>query len=52
MLAVLRDTGEGKNAEIIGEVVDKYNGKVILETIVGGKRIMEPPVGDPAPRVC
>lgn len=52
MLAVLRDTEEGKNAEIIGEVVDKYNGKVILETIVGGKRIMEPPVGDPVPRVC
>ncbi len=52
MLAVLRDTEEGKNAEIIGEVVDKYNGKVILETIVGGKRIMERPVGDPVPRVC
>ncbi|MFZ2410638.1 MAG: hydrogenase expression/formation protein HypE [Candidatus Methanoperedens sp.] len=52
MLAVLRDTEEGKNAEIIGEVIDKYNGKVILETIVGGKRIMEPPVGDPVPRVC
>ncbi len=52
MLAVLRDTEEGKNAEIIGEVVDKYNGKVILETIVGGKRIMETPVGDPVPRVC
>ncbi len=52
MLAVLRGTEEGKNAEIIGEVVDKYNGKVILETIVGGRRIMEPPVGDPVPRVC
>ncbi len=52
MLAVLRDTEEGKNAEIIGEVIDKYNGKVILETIVGGRRIMEPPVGDPVPRVC
>lgn len=52
MLAVLRGTEEGKNAEIIGEVIDKYNGKVILETIVGGKRIMEPPVGDPVPRVC
>ncbi len=52
LLSVLRSTDEGKNAEIIGEVVDNYNGKVILETIVGGKRIMEPPVGDPVPRVC
>jgi hydrogenase expression/formation protein HypE len=52
VLEVLRETEEGKNAEIIGEVVDKYKGKVILETIVGGRRIMEPPVGDPVPRVC
>jgi hydrogenase expression/formation protein HypE len=52
MVAVLRDTEHGKNAEIIGEVTNKYSGKVILETIVGGRRIMEPPVGDPVPRVC
>ncbi len=52
MLDVLRSTKHGKNAEIIGEAIDKYKGKVILETIVGGKRIMEPPVGDPVPRVC
>lgn len=52
MLEVLRSTEEGKDACIIGEVVDEYNGKVILETIVGGRRIMEPPVGDPVPRVC
>lgn len=52
MLSVLRSTEEGKDAVIIGEVVDRYNGKVILETIVGGRRIMEPPVGDPVPRVC
>jgi len=52
VLKELRSTEHGKNAEIIGEVIGKYNGKVILETIVGGKRIMEPPVGDPVPRVC
>lgn len=52
MLDALRSTKHGKNAEIIGEAIDKYKGKVILETIVGGKRIMEPPVGDPVPRVC
>lgn len=52
MLSVLRSTEEGRDAEIIGEVTGKYAGKVILETAVGGKRIMEPPVGDPVPRVC
>lgn len=52
MLKVLRDSEEGREATIIGEVAGKYNGKVILETLVGGRRIMEPPVGDPVPRVC
>lgn len=44
MLSVLRSTDEGKDAEIIGEVVDNYKRKVILEAIVGGKRIIEPSV--------
>jgi hydrogenase expression/formation protein HypE len=52
VLEALRETEEGRNAEIVGEVVDRYKGRVILETIVGGRRIMEPPVGDPVPRVC
>ena len=25
---------------------------VVLETVVGGKRILEPPIGDPVPRIC
>jgi hydrogenase expression/formation protein HypE len=40
----------GKNAEIIGIVTKKR--EVILETVVGGKRILEPPVADPIPRIC
>jgi hydrogenase expression/formation protein HypE len=27
-------------------------GLVIMETKVGGTRIVEPPVGEPIPRVC
>lgn len=52
LLEVLHSTEQGKNAQIIAEVMNKYNGKVILETTVGGRRIMEPPFGDPVPRVC
>lgn len=52
VLDALRSTRLGKDAEIIGEVVDRYRGKVVLETVVGGKRVMEPPIGDPVPRVC
>ncbi len=41
----------GKNASIIGEVTDKTRG-VILETTVGGRRILQKPIGDPIPRIC
>jgi hydrogenase expression/formation protein HypE len=51
VLMALKETKEGKNAQIIGEATGKFN-EVILETIVGGKRIMAPPVGDPIPRIC
>jgi len=52
ILAELQGTEPGKNAAIIGEVTDKYRGRVVLETIVGGRRILEAPIGDPVPRVC
>ncbi len=51
VLEVLKKTSEGRGAEIIGEVV-KGNGMVILETTIGGKRIVEEPIGSPTPRVC
>ena len=39
-------------AAMIGEVIQEYTGKVVVETEVGGRRFMERPVGDPVPRVC
>jgi len=41
----------GKNAAIIGEVTNTVEG-VVLETIVGGKRSLHKPIGDPVPRIC
>jgi hydrogenase expression/formation protein HypE len=52
VLKIIKSTDTGKDARIIGEVTSDRPGKVILETVVGGKRIMEPPMGDPVPRVC
>jgi len=51
-LEAMKGTERGKDAAIIGEVIAEYKGKVILETGIGGKRFMEPPAGDPVPRVC
>ncbi|RLF37005.1 MAG: hydrogenase expression/formation protein HypE, partial [Thermoplasmata archaeon] len=51
VLAAIRRHPLGKNAAVIGEVTDKVKG-VVLETIVGGKRNLHKPVGDPVPRIC
>ncbi|MEM1602035.1 MAG: hydrogenase expression/formation protein HypE [Candidatus Bathyarchaeia archaeon] len=51
VLEFLRATDEGRDAAIIGEVTDKFNG-VAMETIIGGKRIIPRPLGDPIPRIC
>ncbi len=47
----LRKTKEGKDAAVIGEV-KKGDGTVVLNTLVGGKRIVDMPIGDPVPRIC
>jgi hydrogenase expression/formation protein HypE len=51
ILRFLRGTDEGKDAEIIGEATDEFKG-VAMQTVVGGKRIIARPVGDPVPRIC
>jgi len=51
VLSALKDTKEGKDAQIIGEATKQFK-EVALETAVGGKRILAPPIGDPVPRIC
>jgi len=51
VLEALKATEEGKDAEIIGEATDEFN-LVAMETVIGGKRILPMPVGDPVPRIC
>ncbi|MEM2675245.1 MAG: hydrogenase expression/formation protein HypE [Candidatus Bathyarchaeia archaeon] len=51
LLELLRTTEEGKEAEIIGEATNAFTG-VAMQTVVGGKRIIPRPVGDPVPRIC
>ena len=50
VLAALRSHPYGKNAAIIGEVTE--GSGVIMRTRIGGERFIEPPMGDPVPRVC
>jgi hydrogenase expression/formation protein HypE len=51
LLCLLRTTGTGKDAEIIGETTGDFSGAA-MQTVLGGKRIIARPVGDPVPRIC
>jgi len=51
ILAALRSTDYGREAEIIGRATDEFN-LVAVETTVGGRRILPKPFGDPIPRIC
>ncbi|MCK5631739.1 hydrogenase expression/formation protein HypE, partial [Candidatus Bathyarchaeota archaeon] len=51
VLEELRSTDEGREAEIIGEATEEFD-LVVMETMVGGKRIIATPIGDPVPRIC
>ena len=50
ILSAIRSHHYGHDAAIIGRVTT--GAHVIMETSVGGERFIEPPVGDPVPRVC
>lgn len=50
VLGALRSHPYGRDAAVVGEVVSGRD--VIMETAIGGERFIEPPVGDPVPRVC
>jgi hydrogenase expression/formation protein HypE len=51
LLELLRKTEEGEDAEIIGKATADFTS-VAMQTVVGGKRIIARPVGDPVPRIC
>jgi hydrogenase expression/formation protein HypE len=50
VLAALRSNKYGRDAEVVGTVTK--GSHVIMETAIGGERFIEPPMGDPVPRVC
>ncbi|HJJ90972.1 MAG TPA: hydrogenase expression/formation protein HypE [Methanocorpusculum sp.] len=50
ILGALRSHPLGKNAAVIGEAME--GSGVIMRTSIGGERFIEPPMGDPVPRVC
>ncbi|MEI7857000.1 MAG: hydrogenase expression/formation protein HypE [Methanomicrobiales archaeon] len=50
ILSALHSHKYGKDAAVVGTVTK--GAHVIMETSIGGERFIEPPMGDPVPRVC
>lgn len=51
-LKIMRAQPEGQDATIIGKVVSGKAGRVVINTPVGGLRIVTPLHGQPLPRIC
>jgi hydrogenase expression/formation protein HypE len=51
-VAIMRQCPEGKEAVIIGKLVKGKAGRVIINTPVGGTRVVSPLHGVPLPRIC
>ena len=51
-LAALRAHPRGSDAAVIGTVVDDKPGRVTLRTTLGGRRIVDMPLGEQLPRIC
>jgi hydrogenase expression/formation protein HypE len=50
VLSAIRSHRYGRDAAIVGSV--REGSHVIMHTRIGGERFIEPPIGDPVPRVC
>lgn len=52
VLAALRSHPRGTEAALIGEVTEEAPGTALLETRIGGERIIDMPPGETLPRIC
>ncbi len=52
LLAVMRGHSAGAGAQVIGEVAGSPGGMVLLETSIGGTRVIDMLQGEQLPRIC
>ncbi len=52
VLAAIQSDPYGKKAVVIGEVVEDHPGKIVLQTRIGGERIVDMLTGEQLPRIC
>ncbi len=52
VLSAMKKNPYGQDAAIIGEVRAENPGKVVMKTVIGGKRLMDMLTGEQLPRIC
>ena len=52
VLAAMRGHELGAHAAVIGEVTERYPGKLTLRTAFGGSRVLQKLSGAQLPRIC
>lgn len=52
LLATMRAHPLGSNAAIVGEVVAAHPGMVVMQSLVGGARVVTMLAGEQLPRIC
>ncbi len=48
----MRQDDKGKNTACIGEITEQHAAKVVMQSGIGGKRIVSPMIGEQLPRIC
>ncbi len=52
VLEAMRQHPLGQDAAIIGQVVEEHPGMVVARTAIGGRRVVDMPLGEILPRIC
>ena len=52
VVELMRNDEKGKHAVCIGEITNEHPDKVVMQSSIGGKRIVSPMIGEQLPRIC
>jgi hydrogenase expression/formation protein HypE len=52
LLSTMRSHPLGRNAAIVGDIVEEHAGMVVLKSLVGGERVVTMISGEQLPRIC
>ncbi|MEN8187939.1 MAG: hydrogenase expression/formation protein HypE [Bacteroidota bacterium] len=52
VLEMMQKNEKGKNSACVGEITADHPDKVVMHSLIGGKRIVSPLIGEQLPRIC